>query len=195
VVLAVNAGGDGAGPAATAPEGHRAAAGIMLAIFAGAYQGGMLLWRRPTRRLLMQLSSVAWRAYVAFGLGMKWRMSPGPDRPGALFYAGATAWSASLGWWFLTMYRSQQIEAGCASSTNATAPSPWPASWPPAQIQPHFLFNSLASLQHWVDTATTRAAPMLRLADRLPARHAAAVRPPATQRWPTSCRPCASTWR
>jgi len=30
-----------------------------------------------------------------------------------------------------------------------------------AQIQPHFLFNSLASLQHWVATKDDRAAPLL----------------------------------
>lgn len=31
-----------------------------------------------------------------------------------------------------------------------------------AQIQPHFLFNTLAALQHWVDTGDERAAPLLR---------------------------------
>lgn len=31
-----------------------------------------------------------------------------------------------------------------------------------AQIQPHFIFNTLASVQHWVDTGDPRAAPLLR---------------------------------
>ena len=31
-----------------------------------------------------------------------------------------------------------------------------------AQIQPHFLFNTLATLQHWVDSGDARAAPLLR---------------------------------
>ena len=31
-----------------------------------------------------------------------------------------------------------------------------------AQIQPHFLFNTLAALQHWVDVGDPRAAPLLR---------------------------------
>ncbi|MEP7101219.1 MAG: histidine kinase [Burkholderiales bacterium] len=31
-----------------------------------------------------------------------------------------------------------------------------------AQIQPHFLFNTLAALQHWVDVGDARAAPLLR---------------------------------
>jgi hypothetical protein len=31
-----------------------------------------------------------------------------------------------------------------------------------AQIQPHFLFNTLAALQHWVDGGDPRAAPLLR---------------------------------
>jgi LytS/YehU family sensor histidine kinase len=31
-----------------------------------------------------------------------------------------------------------------------------------AQIQPHFIFNTLAALQHWVDSGDARAAPLLR---------------------------------
>lgn len=31
-----------------------------------------------------------------------------------------------------------------------------------AQIQPHFIFNTLAALQHWVDSSDPRAAPLLR---------------------------------
>jgi hypothetical protein len=31
-----------------------------------------------------------------------------------------------------------------------------------AQIQPHFLFNTLSTLQHWVDTRDPRAGPLLR---------------------------------
>lgn len=31
-----------------------------------------------------------------------------------------------------------------------------------AQIQPHFVFNTLATLQHWVDRSDPRAAPLLR---------------------------------
>jgi LytS/YehU family sensor histidine kinase len=31
-----------------------------------------------------------------------------------------------------------------------------------AQVQPHFIFNTLAALQHWVDEGDPRAAPLLR---------------------------------
>lgn len=31
-----------------------------------------------------------------------------------------------------------------------------------AQVQPHFIFNTLAALQHWVDAGDARAAPLLR---------------------------------
>ncbi len=31
-----------------------------------------------------------------------------------------------------------------------------------AQIQPHFIFNTLAAVQHWVDTGDARASPLLR---------------------------------
>jgi signal transduction histidine kinase len=32
-----------------------------------------------------------------------------------------------------------------------------------AQIQPHFIFNTLAALQHWVDSGDARAGPLLRM--------------------------------
>lgn len=31
-----------------------------------------------------------------------------------------------------------------------------------AQVQPHFIFNTLSALQHWVDVGDTRASPLLR---------------------------------
>ena len=43
-----------------------------------------------------------------------------------------------------------------------------------AQVEPHFLFNTLANVQALVETGSPRAAPVLRQPDRLPARGDAA---------------------
>ena len=44
-----------------------------------------------------------------------------------------------------------------------------------SQIEPHFLFNTLANVQALVESGSPRAAPVLRQPDRLPARRDAAA--------------------
>ena len=67
----------------------------------------------------------------------------------------------SLGWWFLTLYRAHQIEGRLRELAERDRAVALAGQLMAAQIQPHFLFNSLASLQHWVQTQDPRAAPML----------------------------------
>ncbi|MEI2598346.1 histidine kinase, partial [Acinetobacter pittii] len=56
------------------------------------------------------------------------------------------------GWWLLTLYRVQQIKARLRELDEQAAALRLSNRLAAAQIQPHFLFNTLASLQHWVDT-------------------------------------------
>lgn len=65
-------------------------------------------------------------------------------------------------WWVLTVYRVDQIEARLRELADQEAALRLSTRLAAAQIQPHFLFNTLASLQHWVDTGDARAAPLLR---------------------------------
>ncbi len=65
-------------------------------------------------------------------------------------------------WWILTLYRVDQIEARLRELAEQEAALRLQTRLAAAQIQPHFLFNTLASLQHWVDTGDARAAPLLR---------------------------------
>jgi LytS/YehU family sensor histidine kinase len=62
----------------------------------------------------------------------------------------------------LTVFRVQQIEARLRELADQDAALRLQTRLAAAQIQPHFLFNTLASLQHWVDTGDARAAPLLR---------------------------------
>jgi len=65
-------------------------------------------------------------------------------------------------WWFLTLYRSQQLEGRLREMADQQQRVAMAQRLAAAQIQPHFLFNTLASLQHWVDTQDARGGPLLR---------------------------------
>ncbi|MDH0865560.1 histidine kinase [Mitsuaria sp. GD03876] len=77
------------------------------------------------------------------------------------FGAGGMTLTVSS-WWFLTLYRTQQLGARLAELDAQDERIAMAQRLATAQIQPHFLFNTLASLQHWVDTRDDRAGPTLR---------------------------------
>ncbi|MFG6429966.1 sensor histidine kinase [Roseateles sp. LYH14W] len=119
------------------------------------------LWRRPSRR---------WLNIACYGLALV--------VTAALIVLAKTGWRevaidhAALAvvvmtailsaWWGLTVYRVDQIEARLRELADQDAALRLSTRLAAAQIQPHFLFNTLASLQHWVDTGDPRAAPLLR---------------------------------
>jgi DNA-binding LytR/AlgR family response regulator len=71
-------------------------------------------------------------------------------------------WPCSRPLWFLTMYRVQQIEARLRQLDDQAAQQRLMNRLATAQIHPHFVFNTLASLTQWVETGDARAAPLLR---------------------------------
>jgi LytS/YehU family sensor histidine kinase len=68
---------------------------------------------------------------------------------------------AAVVWWFVAVYRAHQIESRLRELAERERALDMARQLAAAQIQPHFLFNSLASLQHWVQAKDDRAAPML----------------------------------
>ncbi len=122
---------------------------------------GRWLWRQPSRTrfngaavLLALLMVLVTLVLVKLGLREQAReMLP--------FIAGGMTLVVSS-WWFLTLYRTQQIGARLAELDAQEERVALAQRLATAQIQPHFLFNTLASLQHWVDTRDDRAGPMLR---------------------------------
>ncbi|WP_428503992.1 sensor histidine kinase [Roseateles sp.] len=62
---------------------------------------------------------------------------------------------------FVSIYRRHQILARQRELAERELALAAQAQLAQAQIQPHFLFNSLASLQHWVHQGDRRAAPLL----------------------------------
>ncbi|WP_310387241.1 sensor histidine kinase [Roseateles sp.] len=126
------------------------------------------LWREPTRRRL-NLSSLA-TAAVMIGAALLLKFHPfglGPDlerddRKALTLIIVAVVTLAMISWFFLVLIRSQQIAGRLRELDEQALHLKLARRLASAQIQPHFLFNTLASVQHWVDTQDPRAASTLR---------------------------------
>lgn len=148
-----------------APPAATAAITLVFAFSAAlGWLGAQRLWRRPARREL-----AVWTFFGCLGVmlsalfGIEWHGLPkgGEPRGWTLATAGMWACVLALGWWFVTVYRAQQIEGRLREQADRAHALAMAAQLASAQIQPHFLFNSLAALQHWVQAKDDRAAPML----------------------------------
>jgi signal transduction histidine kinase len=119
------------------------------------------LWRQPTRKRLNQACYAVCATLLAGAIILGkhgWRDAVLTSLP----WVAALLTAVLSAWWFLTLYRVQQIEGRLRELAEQAAALRLSTRLAAAQIQPHFLFNTLASLQHWVDTGDTRAAPLLR---------------------------------
>jgi len=148
-----------------APPAATAALTLVLAVAAvvGRF-GALALWRRPSRRALALWSLAGAALLVAATIGtveLKGLARGSALRAWVLGTGMMLALLLSIGWWFVAVYRAQQIEARLREQAEQARALAMAGQLAAAQIQPHFLFNSLASLQHWVQAKDDRAAPML----------------------------------
>jgi len=126
--------------------------------------GGALarwLWWRPWRRPLMQAALGLVALLVASALALRWRI---PDREERLALHGAqtvVGFTLLLLLWFLVVWRAQQIDSRLTELAERERAIEMAQRLAAAQLEPHFLFNTLASLQHWVQTQDPRAATLL----------------------------------
>ncbi len=135
--------------------------GLWCALAAGTLALARSLWRHPTRaRLNIYCYGTALVVVVTAVTLMKNGEADWVKRENVTFIAAMTGVLSA--WWMLTLFRVQQIEARLRELQNQEAELRLSTRLAAAQIQPHFLFNTLASLQHWVDTGDARAAPLLR---------------------------------
>ncbi len=119
------------------------------------------LWRWPTRARLNLYCYGTALALAAAGVALvKSGRQDWVLRENVSVIASMTGVLSA--WWMLTVFRVQQIEARLRELADHDAALRLQTRLAAAQIQPHFLFNTLASLQHWVDTGDARAAPLLR---------------------------------
>ena len=139
-------------------------AAALAALAVGGTAAARWLWWRPWRRPLMQAQLLIVVVMLLLALVLRWRL-PGPaDRAelvtlSLVFIVGASLMVAVL--WFLVVWRSQQIEARLREQAEHERAIEMARRLAAAQIEPHFLFNTLASVQHWVQTKDDRAAPLL----------------------------------
>ncbi|MFZ4649825.1 MAG: sensor histidine kinase [Rubrivivax sp.] len=111
-------------------------------------------------------------AYAGFLVSWDWTAKGWPDLrvlvlPGAVMMAiGLPIFG--LQWWIAAVRRrrleEQLAAARAAEEREATARELAEARLRllQAQIQPHFIFNTLSAVQHWVDVGDARASPLLR---------------------------------
>jgi len=129
-----------------------------MAVFGGLARN---LWRRPERRLL----SIASWAFAALGLGTALAVELGQHQTEAgRWLLGVTIGQVvivNIGLWFLAVWRSDQIAGRLREMAEREQAIDMARQLAAAQIQPHFLFNTLASLQHWVQSGDARAAELL----------------------------------
>ena len=147
-----------------APADLRAVlAGLMAGSSVGVLALARRLWRRPERCLLSRFNLALMGVGFVVGLGVS--LAPRWADPKHEIWIFGTVWAlavtASLLLWFLAVYRSEQVAGRLRELAERQQAVEMARQLAAAQIQPHFLFNSLASLQHWVQAKDDRAAPML----------------------------------
>jgi hypothetical protein len=138
--------------------------GLLVLLVVLGLAGARHLWRVPHRRPLALWTGVATSTLVALTIVVV--EAQGLPR-------GSAARSAVLGmclggalllsvlWWFVVVWRAQQISTRLREQAEQQRALALARQLATAQIRPHFLFNSLASLQHWVQAKDDRAAPLL----------------------------------
>ena len=135
--------------------------GLMVPLTAGGLVAARWLWSRPWRKPLMLATLAGLALAVLMALGLRWRL---PDREDRLWLSILLAtWSSATPvlLWFLVVWRAHQIAARLREQAEREKAIEMARRLAAAQMEPHFLFNTLASLQHWVDTKDDRAAPLL----------------------------------
>ena len=135
--------------------------GLLVMLVVVGASAARWLWWRPWRRPLLLASIGLGGLLVAASMGLRWRL-PDPDERLALHWAlTGGGFTVLLLLWFLVVWRAQQIEARLAELAERAKAIEMARRLAAAQVEPHFLFNTLASLQHWVQTQDPRAATLL----------------------------------
>jgi signal transduction histidine kinase len=119
------------------------------------------VWWRPSRWPLMQASIGIALAMLALTELARELL---PLREHRLWFAVLLSGGAVMGIvliWFVAVWRAQQIEGRMREREERERAVEMARRLAAAQIEPHFLFNTLASVQHWVSTGDPRAAQML----------------------------------
>ena len=119
------------------------------------------LWWQPWRRPLLWVSMGLAGLLVATSLALRGSVPDGDERQALSWVLTLGGFTLLLLLWFLVVWRAQQIEARLAEQAERDKAIEMARRLAAAQVEPHFLFNTLAGLQHWVQTQDPRAGPLL----------------------------------
>jgi hypothetical protein len=119
------------------------------------------VWQSPSRRTVWRWSVGYALAAIVFGILAQWRIVDQAERSWVFGICWGAALLTSFGLWFLSVYRAEQVAGRLRELDEREHREDVARQLAQAQIQPHFLFNSLASLQHWVQSKDDRAALLL----------------------------------
>ena len=134
---------------------------LMLAAVIFAAVAARRLWRQPSRRLLLRLTLMYAAGALALGFAVAIRATDPVERRWLFDVGWGAALLTSIALWLVAVVRADQIESRLRELDERERRADMARQLAQAQIQPHFLFNSLASLQHWVQSKDERAAPLL----------------------------------
>ncbi len=133
----------------------------MVAVFAAGSAAARWLWWRPWRGPLLVVSVLTIVTMVACALTLRWAMPLREQRYWLALLLGGSGALLPVGLWFLVVWRAQQIESRLREQAERERAVEMAQRLVGAQLAPHFLFNTLASVQHWVQTHDERAGPLL----------------------------------
>jgi len=155
---------------------------VMIAGFVASFLAGWLMPQRYSGRKLWSIAMLMALVSYAGGLGSLvgagrfhdqsaqqwagtllealWRATPFQLIAGLMMVL--LAWASSASRRYLLQAELVRVKLGNERDAAAAQLTQARLSLLQAQIQPHFLFNTLAALQHWVDIGDARAAPLLR---------------------------------
>lgn len=136
---------------------------LLLGLGAGRLVRG--LWRDPSMKRLYaaygwgMVASLPLGAFIAY-VERRWGLTP--DGLKVLQVTGLMMLVLlSLGLWAVATWRNEYCAQWLREQDRQAEAVELARRLATAQIQPHFLFNSLAALQHWVQQKDDRAAPLL----------------------------------
>lgn len=135
--------------------------GMLVGLGVTGFSLALRLWRNPWRRPLLRSMLGVALAMVAMGWLLRWRVPAQDERRALAVVLGICGSMVPLLLWFLTLWRAQQIEGRLREHAERAKAIEMARRLATAQVEPHFLFNTLASVQHWVQAKDDRAAPLL----------------------------------
>ncbi len=136
-------------------------AALIIGVAMLGHATGRWLWHNPWRKPLMQATLGIALVLGLLLFGIRLRVPDREERLAASVLLAVSATAVPMLLWFLTVWRAHQIEGRLREQAERERAIEMARRLAAAQIEPHFLFNTLASLQHWVQTRDERAGPLL----------------------------------